>query len=255
MKTVLITGTTSGIGYAFSKEFAKGNYHIILVSRNYKKLKRQQEELQKINKNISIITCDLLRKDAADSIYEEIKNSHWNVDYLINNAGFNEVGPFWETDLKKEEDMIQLHIQFVTRLIKLLLPAMLGRNEGKILNVGSTASYIACPTDAIYAASKAYILFFSNALSSELTGTGVTITTLCPGATKTEFAKKSKIENTILFKLFVMKPEKVAEIGKKAMIQGKRVVVAGVYNKMLVGFSKILPTRIMGAMTKVIMKQ
>lgn len=255
MKTVLITGTTSGIGFAFSEIFAKEKYHVILVSRNGEKLKEQKIKLQKLNTNIDVIECDLVREDAAEWVYKVIEENQWHVDCLVNNAGFNEVGAFWKTDADKERDMIQLHVQLVTRLTKLLLPQMLKRGDGKILNVGSTASYMACATDAVYGATKAYILSFSNALHSELSGTGVTVTTLCPGATQTEFAKKSEIEDTILFRVFVMNPKKVALVGYKAMMKGRRLVVVGVVNKIQVLMAKILPVKVMAGITKVAIKQ
>ncbi|RDU24204.1 SDR family NAD(P)-dependent oxidoreductase [Anaerosacchariphilus polymeriproducens] len=255
MKTVLITGTTSGIGYEISKIFAMEGHHVILVSRNPEKLRKQKGELQIYNKNINIIVCDLLREDAVDYILKVLEENHWTVNCLVNNAGFNEAGLFWKTDADKERDMIQLHIHLVTALTKRLLPMMLERRDGKILNIGSTASYFPCATDAVYGATKGYILSFSNALYSELNGMGVTVTTLCPGATQTEFAKKAEIENVPLFQSFVMEPQKVARIGYKAMMRGKRVIVAGGVNKLQVLMAKILPAKVLGEISKAVMHQ
>ena len=122
-------------------------------------------------------------------------------------------------------------------------------NYGRILNVGSTGSFIPAPTDAVYAATKAYIMSFSNALRGELNKTGIKVTTLCPGATKTEFAAKANIQNTLLFKIAVMNPEKVAEIAYRRMMKGRRLVIPGVYNKLLVAFSKVMPVSITNKIT------
>lgn len=250
MKTVLITGTTSGIGYSLSKLFADKGFHVILISRNADKLIEQQQKLQHENNLIDIIACDLQQAGAAKQVFENVQNKSWKVDILINNAGFNEAGMFTETKAVKEQEMLRLHVSFVTEIMKLFIPLMIKQGKGFIMNVGSTGSYIACPNDAVYAASKAYILHLSRAINSELKGSGVSITTLCPGSTQTEFAKKAGIENTLLFKLFVMHPDKVAKAGYKAMNKGKSVIIPGLYNKLLVFSSRILPYSLVGWMTK-----
>lgn len=250
MKTILITGTTSGIGYSLSSIFAKSKNHIILVSRNEEKLYAQQKKLQSSHNRIDIIACDLGQHDAAQHIYQMVNDKNWHVDMLINNAGFNEAGFFNLTNLEREREMIALHINFVTDMMKLFIPHMMTNKYGRIMNVGSTGSYIACPKDAVYAATKAYVLHVSRAVNAELRGTGVSITTLCPGSTNTEFAKKANIDNTLLFKLFVMSPDKVAKLGIQAMNKGKAVMVPGVYNKFLVISSRIVPYPILAWMTK-----
>jgi len=250
LKTVLITGTTSGIGYSFSKLFAARGNHVILVARNYDKLVEQQRRLQNKENHIDIIVCDLQRTEAAGRIYKEIINNDWHVDWLINNAGFNEAGLFTETDLNQEKAMVGLHINFTTELMKFLLPPMIKKGMGRILNVGSTGSYIACPKDAVYAATKAYVLHLSRAVNAELKNTGVSITVLCPGSTRTEFAKKADMEDTMLFKLFTMSADQVAEIGYKAMVRGKALAIPGIYNKLQVLSSRLLPYSIIGWMAK-----
>lgn len=245
MDTVLITGTTSGIGKAFAEKFAGMGNNLILVSKNRDKLRRQQADLQsRYPVSVQYIPCDLAQADAADAIMNKISGWGLSVDILINNAGFNEAGRFVNTDLSKELDMIQVHIKALTSLTKLLLPGMIKRRYGRILNVGSTGSYMPCPNDAVYAATKAYVLSFSCGLYQELKGTGVTVTCLCPGATQTLFAEKANINNTLLFKLFVMQPEIVAAIGCNSLQKGKRVVTAGLYNKLLILSAKLLPVSI-----------
>lgn len=255
MKTVLITGTTSGIGKAFAEKFAAQGNQVILVARNEEKLKQQQIFLQnQYHGNATYIAVDLSKENAVDLIMERLEELGMSVDILINNAGFNECGFFTDTSFEKEQEMINLHIRFVTELTKRILLHMKENGYGRILNVGSTGSYIPSPTDAVYAATKAYILSFSNALCGELKKTGVKVTTLCPGATKTEFATKAKIEDTMLFRLAVMKPEKVVEIAYPKLLKGKRLVVPGMYNKFLVLFSKIIPVSITNRMTMFMMK-
>ena len=193
MDTVLITGTTSGIGKAFAEKFAKAGNNIILVSRNESKLQQQQVDLQsRYHVSVKYISCNLAEDNAPNMIMEKIGNMGLSVDILINNAGFNEAGYFIDTSLEKELDMIQVHIKILTALTKRILPGMIERRYGRILNVGSTGSYMPCPCDAVYAATKSYVLSFSNGLYQELKGTGVTVTCLCPGATNTLFATITK---------------------------------------------------------------
>lgn len=255
-KTALITGTTSGIGKAFARKFAKERYNLILISQNSIKLKEQAKELsQEYGVEVHNIPINLAEKGSAQTVFDKVKKININIDVIINNAGFNECGAFCETNLHKEIEMIQLHIICTTETIKYFLPKMIENKSGKILNVGSTGSYISCPNDAVYAATKAYILSMSKAINSELKGTGVSITTLCPGPTETEFAKKAGMENTLLFRNFVMSPEIVANIGYKALMKGKTSVVAGLYNKILVISSKFLPKGILDFTTKFMLKK
>ena len=247
----LITGSTSGIGAAFATLLAKEKYQLVLVARNEDKLNKQAKELKRLHGvDARSITCDLTRPQAADIVYQQTKKMNVQIHTLINNAGFNEYGSFLTTDRVKELKMIQLHTIFPTEMMKLFLPDMLQNQAGKILNVGSTGSIIPCPYDAVYAATKAYLLSVSKAIGSELKDSGVTITTLCPGSTETAFAKKAGMEGTLLFKLFVMKPETVASIGYQAMINGKTTVVSGLYNKILVQSSYLLPDRLINYLVK-----
>lgn len=256
MKTALITGTTSGIGKAFAEKFASMGNNIILVSRNEEKLKRQQNDLQcHYHVSVKYIVCDLTQANAVDLIFKELNNWQVSVDFLINNAGFNECGLFTNTDIEQEMKMIDLHIRFITQLTKRILPMMKKNNYGLIVNIGSTGSFIPSPSDAVYSATKAYIMSFSNALYGELKRTGIKITLLCPGATETEFARKANIEHTLLFKFAVMKPDKVVKIAYPKMIKGKRLIIPGLYNKLLVFFSKVIPINITNKLTLIMMNR
>ena len=167
MDTVLITGTTSGIGKAFVEKFASMGNNIILVSRNRDKLQQQQIDLQsRYQISVEYISCDLAEVDAVDMIMEKIHSWGLSVDVLVNNAGFNEAGCFTNTSLSNELDMIQVHIKALTALTKSFLPGMIERGYGRILNIGSTGSYMPCPYDVVYAATKAYVLsFFASSLA------------------------------------------------------------------------------------------
>ena len=236
MENVLITGTTSGFGKAFAEKFASMGYNIILVSRDMQKLKQQQLYLQyQYHVTVNFIAYDLTKEDAADFIIEQIDNWNIPIDFLVNNAGFNEFGLFSQTDISKEIKMIDLHIRFITQLTKHILSIMEKNNYGHILNIGSTGSFIPSPSDAVYSATKAYI------------------TLLCPGATETEFARKANIEQTLLFKYAVMKPDKVIKIAYPKIIKGKRLIIPGIYNKFLVFFSKIMPIDITNKLTMIMM--
>lgn len=254
MENVLITGTTSGFGKAFAEKFASMGYNIILVSRDMQKLKQQQLYLQyQYHVTVNFIAYDLTKEDAADFIIEQIDNWNMPIDFLVNNAGFNEFGLFSQTDISKEIKMIDLHIRFITQLTKHILSIMEKNNYGHILNIGSTGSFIPSPSDAVYSATKAYIMSFSNALYGEYRNTGIKITLLCPGATETEFARKANIEQTLLFKYAVMKPDKVIKIAYPKIIKGKRLIIPGIYNKFLVFFSKIMPIDITNKLTMIMM--
>ena len=242
-RVALITGTTSGIGAAFCNLLAKEKYNLILVSRDANALSKQAEILRK-ETAISVFCYDLSDAKAPKKIFEDVTAAGLSVDILINNAGFNEAGNFLYTNLSKELEMVQVHIKTLTELTKLFLPGMIERGYGRVLNMGSTGSYMPCPCDAVYAATKSYVLSFSNGLYQELKGSGVSVTCLCPGATQTRFAEKANINNTLLFKIGVMKPEVVAKIGYKSMLRGKRTVTAGLYNKLLVLSAKLLPVSI-----------
>ena len=250
-RTALVTGSTSGIGKAFADKLASEKYGLVLVSRDTEKLKAQARVLSETHGiAVSTIPLDLAAPGAAQTVFDAVRERGLSIQVLINNAGFNEAGHFLKTDMRRETEMIHLHAVFATELMKLCLPDMVARGYGRVCNLGSTASHMPCPYDAVYAATKAYILSLSKAVGAELKGSGVTITTLCPGATETEFAKKAGMENTPLFKLFVMSPAGVADIGYKALMKGKPAVVAGVYNKLLVWSAKITPSVILNAVTK-----
>mgnify|MGYP000035337134 CR=1 FL=1 len=235
METVLITGASTGIGYEFAKIFAKHNYNLILVARNLERLQKVKNELQTNSINIHIIAKDLSISSSVDEINQELMDKNLNVNILINNAGFGFAGPFYELDLKSQLDMIQVNVNSLVKLTGLILPSMIKNGYGKIMNVASTAAFQPGPYMAIYYATKAFVLSFSEALYAELSHKGISVTALCPGPTRTEFQTRAGIEHINLFRtkfLPYMSAEKVAQIGYKGLMKGKRVVIPGLFNKL-----------------------
>lgn len=227
-KTALITGASSGIGKEFAKIHAEKGGDLVIVARREEKLIALKEELEKkYNNKVLVIAKDLSQANAPKEIYDQIKQEGIQIDYLINNAGFGGRGKFheraWESDLA----MIQVNIVALTALTRFFLPDFVARNSGKILNVSSTAALTPGPLQAVYYASKAFVTFFSNAIAEELYDTHITVTTLMPGATETEFAQTSGMDKTSLFNNTFGAYE-VALDGYHAMLAGKLDVIAGV---------------------------
>jgi len=242
MRYALITGSSSGIGYEIAKLFARDKCNLILVARRKERLKQLAEELEsEYNIKTIIIAKDLSMPDSAREIYDFLKQKNISIDYLVNNAGFIVYGKFSKTDWTKELQMIGVNLIAMTQLIKLFLPDMLSRNSGKILNIGSTGSFCPGPLNAVYCATKNYVLSLSEAIAEELKGSRVTITTLCPGAAKTEFAERAGIENTFVHTFGVMSASRVAKIGYKSLIKGRGTVVPGILNKVQIFSLRFIP--------------
>lgn len=227
-KTALITGASSGIGKEFAKIHAKTGGNLVIVARSKDKLLALKEALEKEYKiHVSVIEKDLTEKDAAKEVFNFVKYSKIEIDYLINNAGFGGIGKFHERKLEEDLNMIQLNVVALTALTRLFLPTFVEKNSGKILNVSSTASLMAGPMQAVYFATKAYVTSFSNAIAEELSETNVTVTTLMPGATETDFGKTSGMDKTSLFKN-TADANTVAKDGYNAMLNGDLDVISGV---------------------------
>jgi short-subunit dehydrogenase len=242
-KTALITGASSGIGLDFARLFAEGGYDVVLVARTESKLKALADELgSKHGVRAVAVAADLADPAAPGRLMERLKAEGMQVDVLVNNAGYAGYGAFAETDARMELDMIQVNIGALTALTKAVLPGMLARKSGRILNVASTAAFQPGPLMAVYYATKAYVLSFSEALANETQGTGVSITCLCPGPTKTGFQERAKMEESKLVKgKEIMDSLTVARAGYEGLHQGRAVVIPGFMNKMLVQSVRFLP--------------
>ncbi len=231
--TALITGASGGIGYELARILAKDCSLLVLASRRKDRLEDVKKELEALAPvTVRIIATDLARSGAADEIYAELEREKIAVDILVNNAGFGHLGAFAETDGRIAQDMLAVNVQALTRLTRLFLDGMIARRRGTILNVASTAAFQPGPLMAVYYASKAYVLSFSEALAAELKGTGVSVTALCPGPTATGFQLAAGMKDSRLFTW--KRPAsagKVAAFAYRAMRKGKPLAVHGVVNK------------------------
>lgn len=236
-KTALVTGAASGLGLELALLLAKDNYNLILIDIDLEKLEQAKAFiLNSYSTGITLLRKDLSLANIASDIYNSLRGKP--IDVVINNAGFGLFGTFCETNWERESQMLHLHILTSTHLIKLILPDMVKRGSGKILNLSSLAAFQPGPMMALYYASKSYLLSFSQAISNELKGTGVSVTVLCPGPTKTAFqsvVSEDTIDNKIAFNMAC--PKAVAAYGYKAMRNGRVVAIPGTFNK----FLSILP--------------
>jgi short-subunit dehydrogenase len=236
-QTVLVTGASSGIGLELAREFAAGGYDLVLVARGKEKLEELAAEVRDRHGRHGV-TARVLPKDLSDprspeEIFQELEGAGTTVNVLVNNAGFATFGPFAETDLARELEELQVNVVTLTHLTKKFLPGMLSRRRGGILNVASTAAFQPGPLMAVYYATKAYVLSFSEALSEELRGTGVTVSALCPGPTATGFSARADMQDSGLFKgmLQVADARSVARAGYEGFRAGRRIVIPGLLNK------------------------
>jgi short-subunit dehydrogenase len=244
MKTTLITGASGGIGKEFAQIFARKGYNLVLVARNENKLQQIAKSFEKeYDIRVTVLPFDLSQTNSASKLYSEIKDRKIQIDILINNAGIGDYGYFMESDLKRTSDMINLNITTLTELSLLFLKEMKTRNNGKILNIASTASFQPVPKFAVYAATKSYVLNFTEALHYELKGTNVSASVLCPGPTSTGFEKSANMIGSNLFKSGVMKAENVAKIGYKGLMKDEMTIIPGFKNKIMAILSNMMPSR------------
>jgi short-subunit dehydrogenase len=244
MKTALITGASSGIGLEFARIFAANNCNLVLTARNKSALEELAAELtQKYSITVKVLPKDLSDKDAPMEIFAELEKEGIEIEYLINNAGFGGYGKFYQTDWKKEEDMIQVNITALAELSKLFVQQMTRRNSGRILNVASMAAFQPGPLMSVYYASKAFVLSLSEAMAYELKDTNVTVTCLCPGPTKSNFHITANIKASQLAKGINATSYDVALYGYHAMMKGKRIAIQGTTNKILAFLVRFMPRK------------
>ena len=238
----LITGGSVGIGAALADVFAEHGHDLILVSRKRDKLEAKGRELeQKYRVQVTCIPEDLTDPAGPRRLREAVASSALDVHYLVNNAGVGLYGRFATTDLDAELRMIQLNATSLVELTKRFLPEMIERRSGRILNVGSVASFLPGPWMSVYFASKAFVLSFSQAIDYELKPSGISVTALCPGPTESEFKVRAGSQRSRLFQAFVMDAAPVARIGYDAMMRGKQVVVPGFRNKVVPAAIRLVP--------------
>ena len=248
--TALITGATKGIGYELAKCFARHGYHLVLVARDHTQLAHVAEELTRAHGiSASIIAKDLGHPTAAADIMEVLTREQLEVDALVNNAGFGTYGPFASAELATQEDMLRVNLVALTQLTHHLLEGMLARRRGKILNVASTAAFQPGPLMAVYYATKAYVLSFSEALANEVRGSGVTVTVLCPGPTPTAFHERAGIQRRRL-RLRELSAAVVAQSGYDGLMRGASVVIPGWSNRLLTVVVRLFPRNVVTAIVR-----
>jgi short-subunit dehydrogenase len=251
-KTALITGASSGIGLELAHLFARDGYRLVLVARNRSILRQLGDDLQsRYSITVRIEPKDLAHPATPAELYQELQESGIVLDVLVNNAGFGGAGAFVSTQWDHEAEMMQVNMLALTHLTKLFLPQIRAR-EGMIMNVASTAAFQPGPFMAVYYASKAYVLSFTEALAEELRGTGVKVSCLCPGPVKTNFQKRAYLEGTAMINSPLMvEVQEVARIGYEGLKQGKRIVIPGWKNRAGVELLRISPREMV---TKVVRK-
>jgi short-subunit dehydrogenase len=256
-KTALITGASVGIGYELAKQFAGGGYDLILVARSEEKLRAVAEEVRGMGVAADVILSDLAQTASPRALFADVQNRGVAVDVLVNNAGFGAVGEFHQIDLQRQLEMIQVNITSLVELTHLFIPGMVQRGSGGILNVASTASFQAGPHMAIYYATKAFVLSFTEAIGEELKRKGVKVTALCPGPTESEFRSRAKLDDSPIFRskfIPTASAAAVAKAGYRGFLHGKRIVIPGVVNKVGVQAlrfgSRRMATRIAGKINR-----
>jgi uncharacterized protein len=255
-EVALITGASSGIGRELTKLFAEYGFDLVLVARNEAALNEIASQLTARQPvSVTVVAKDLSLPQAPEEIYDTLKQASIAVDVLVNNAGTQVYGALQDTDTSEQLRLIQVNLVALTHLTMLFGREMVDRGRGRILNVASTGAFSPTPLNAIYCATKAYVLSFSEAIARDLEGTGVTVTCLCPGATETRFAKRAGIENVRLFQAFVMNARDVARAGYRGLMSSKTTVVPGVYNQILVSLVRFTPRSLVTRIGKYLMSR
>jgi short-subunit dehydrogenase len=250
MPTVLITGASGGIGYELAKLFARDHHNLVLVARSEDKLAQVAAELRAQNVTVKTVALDLATPSAPKFLFDQLQTEGVAVDVLINNAGFGAFGEFAQMSNEEIFGQIQLNVTALTELTRLFLPPMLARRSGRIMNVASTAGFQPGPLMAVYYATKAYVISFSEAITNEVRNSGVTVTCFCPGATHTGFARRAGNDESRLFKQFGMNVEKVALDGYRAVMEGRGLAISGVHNWLIAQSTRFAPRKLVTAISR-----
>jgi len=254
-QTALITGASAGIGRELARLFAADHYNLVLVARNGTRLAQFADELQQqFGVTAKSFPLDLTAQSAPQFLFDQMARENIAIDVLVNNAGYGMRGAFAEIPAEESIGQIQLNIIALTHLTKLFLRPMIERRSGKILNVASTAGFQPGPLMAVYYATKAYVISFSEALANELQSTGVSVTCLCPGPTDTEFQGRAGTEDSLLKRMRPMTAKAVAVDGYRALMKGKALVISGFRNWLLAESLRISPRRVVTAVSRKILE-
>lgn len=255
--TALITGASGGIGYELAKLFANDHHNLVLVARNGPRLAQIADELQRqFGVSVKTVALDLVAPGAPQSLFDELKRDGIAVDIVVNNAGYGKLGEFAAVPVEESLGQIQLNVTALTYLTRLFLGPMLERGSGRIMNVASTAGFQPGPLMAVYYATKAYVISFSEALANELADKGITVTCLCPGATETGFASRAGNDKSRLFKqLAPMDAKTVALKGYRGLMAGKTLVIPGLKNWLLAESLRVSPRKLVTAISRRLMDE
>jgi short-subunit dehydrogenase len=248
--TVLITGASGGIGYELAKLFARDHHNLVLVARSADKLGQVATELRARGVTVKTIALDLAAPPAPKFLFDQLQREGMVADILVNNAGYGAFGDFAQMPEEEIRGQIDLNIRALTELTRLFLPPMLARRSGRIMNVASTAGFQPGPLLAVYYATKAYVISFSEAIANELHNSGVTVTCFCPGATHTAFAARAGVEKSRLFKLGAMSAEKVALDGYRAVMEGRTLAISGTHNWLVAQSTRFAPRKMVTAISR-----
>ena len=256
-KTALITGASKGIGKELAFLFAERGHNLVLVARSAEALKKIKMELEETcSVSVHVFVADLSNAVTAHALFNEVKEKGVDIDYLVNNAGFGDYGAFADTEWECYERMIALNVTTLTHLTHLFVGDWRGRKAGRILNISSTAAFQPGPMMAVYFATKSFVLHLSEALDEELKKEHITVTTLCPGPTTTHFGEVSKMNASQLVKhVQIADAKEVAELGYRAMMRGKAVVIHGAMNKLAPFGIRFLPRKWVTRLSAKIMQQ
>ncbi len=251
-QTVLITGASGGIGCELAKLFANDHYNLVLVARTEAKLSELAAGLEsQCGITAQPLVCDLSDPSGPQRIFDELQKQRTEIDILVNNAAYGKFGDFAQLPIEDAIAQIQLNIASLTVLTRLLLPHMIASKRGKVLNVASTAGFQPGPLMAVYYASKAYVISFSEAIANELQGTGISVTCLCPGPTDTGFQGRAGVEDSRLFKQFgPMEAKTVARDGYRALMKGKTLTISGFKNRVLAETVRVAPRKLATAISR-----
>jgi uncharacterized protein len=251
-ETALITGASGGIGEDFARLLAANGRNVVLVARSADKLQALASELSTAHRiTAAVVPLDLAEPDAVTRLVRELADRKIIIDILVNNAGFATFGPFAGENPREQMNELNVNVMTLTALTRQLLPGMLERKTGRILNVASTAAFQPGPLMAVYYASKAYVLSFSMALTEETEGSGVTVTCLCPGPTRSGFQQRAHVEKTRLLEVAqMMSSADVARAGYDGMMAGKALVVPGLMNKFGTQILRVSPRRMAAKIVK-----
>jgi len=251
MSTVLITGASGGIGYELAKLFARDHHNLVLVARSADKLAQVAAELRAHGITVKNIALDLATPSAPKFLFDQLKGESTAIDILVNNAGYGAFGEFAQMPEEEILGQISLNITALTELTHLFLPPMIARRSGRIMNVASTAGFQPGPLMAVYYATKAYVISFSEAIANELRDSGVTVTCFCPGATHTGFARRAGTEKSRLFKkLGAMGAEKVALDGYRVVMEGRTLAISGAHNWLVAQSTRFAPRKMVTAVSR-----